>query len=795
MSQHHQQPSSGTGAPVRAKILVHHHHPTTLAQLADFAAHMVCHLLFGHQAGVASPLSPMPVSPLRTTNCHCSTCLQQLIDSPTVAEGMLPSPVSARPSHAYYDHATCINRSPPTPRSAMSARPTHRRLYSDSADAIPPPTALFRKFCLDVLSATQLSRSVILLSLKYIEKLMIHLKISNKIVNTGEGAEYRFFTGALILANKFLDDNTFTNKTWAEITGMKMVDVNHLEMQFLNGIDFRLFTSPEEYQEWLSALTHFANKHIPSLSMVPSHSQPLPAHQHPHPAYQQQPAPLPSQQPAGPLHHHSAQMRTPMSPVDWTPHHSHSHSGAGQDACESGSSYAVQSGSNRSAYAEYPPLPPLVDPGLLPSGTVTNRASQRMSFSSSSYSGYETGASARHAAGKRSAYQAFDDLMEDATLSSSSTMPPHGPTHKRASLSLSAGMSLLDVNPHPRHHHHHQQQQQQQHTQPVRPLHERSSHGSLRRSYKTGALSTHPYHPHAVPSSIETHAVPHQQHQQQQEHHYPPPSQPKSHVSGSSSRRSHMRTLSDSSFGNHGGRYQHEGYLAPPLHVVSPVALAGPVSTLARVEHPSSSHRSSWTSSTRPMSMQSVGDEVHIAVPPHHSHSHHHHQQHHHASQSLPVYEVCSCQSRYPQDNGCDCLESGHPRQLSIAGTPSLATTASTAAVVSSRPFYPTPPPFASSDKYGHATPSMVMGGEPNETRLAMPSSMAGNGVGPAYSPHHHPHYPSSQFEFDPRMWAPFDSLSLYAITSQAAKRVVAHSKVLSASASNLHMYYPTSLA
>ncbi|KAG0269508.1 hypothetical protein DFQ27_003195 [Actinomortierella ambigua] len=766
MSQHHQHPASGTGAPVRAKIPVHHHHPATLAQLADFAAHMVCHLLFGHQAGAASPLSPMPISPQPTTNCHCSACLQQRADSPTAAEGMLPSPVSARPSHVYYDHATCANRSPPTPRSAMSARPTHRRLYSESTDAIPPPTALFRKFCLDVLSATQLSRSVILLSLKYIEKLMIHLKISNKIVNTGEGAEYRFFTGALILANKFLDDNTFTNKTWAEITGMKMVDVNHLEMQFLNGIDFRLFTSPEEYQEWLSALTHFASKHLPALSTVPSHSQPLPAHQHPHPAYQQQPAPLPSQQPTASHHgyggqhqsHHSTQMRTPISPVDWAPHHSHSHPSAGQDAYELGS-YAGQSGSNRSGYPEHPPHPQMPLPGQLPTGAVTNRSSQRMPLSSS-YAGYETGTtSARHvAAGKRSAYQAFDDPMEDATLpSSSSTLPPHGPTHKRASLSLSAGMSLLDVNSHPHHHHHHQQHQQQpqqhqqQHTQSLRTLHERSSHGSLRRSYKLGALSTHPYHSHAAaPSSMETHALSHQQHphqHQQPSHHYLPPSQPRLHVSGSSSRRSHMRTLSDSSFGNHGGRYQHEGYLAPPAHVPAPVALAGPVVGLARNEQPSSSHRSSWSSSARPI---------------------------------------------------------GRPRQMSTAGTPSsvtMATTTSAAAVVPSHPFYPTPPPFAPSDKYGHATASMVMGGEPSETRVAMPSSMAVNGPagGPAYSPHHYPHHHHhhhpSEFEFDPRMWAPFDSLSLYAITSQAAKRVVAHSKVLSASASNLHVYYPTSLA
>lgn len=50
-------------------------------------------------------------------------------------------------------------------------------------------------------------------------------------------------------------------------------------------------------------------------------------------------------------------------------------------------------------------------------------------------------------------------------------------------------------------------------------------------------------------------------------------------------------------------------------------------------------------------------------------------------------------------------------------------------------------------------------------------------------------------FEVDPRLWGPLDSMSLYAITSQAAKRVVAQSKALSSSVNGLHMYYSTSLA
>ncbi|KAG0364519.1 hypothetical protein BGX24_004569 [Mortierella sp. AD032] len=127
---------------------------------------------------------------------------------------------------------------------------------------------MFRKFCLDVLSATLLSPSVILLSLKYIQQLMINLKENNKTPSTGEGSEFRLFTGALILANKFLDDNTFTNRTWANITGISVKEVNYIELQFLQGIHFRLFTRSYDYTEWLASLTHFTGKYMPSQYFV-----------------------------------------------------------------------------------------------------------------------------------------------------------------------------------------------------------------------------------------------------------------------------------------------------------------------------------------------------------------------------------------------------------------------------------------------------------------------------------------------------------------------------------------------
>ncbi|KAI8992674.1 hypothetical protein BDB01DRAFT_779257 [Pilobolus umbonatus] len=108
----------------------------------------------------------------------------------------------------------------------------------------------FKKFCYQVLTATQLQESAVYLSLKYIAILLQ----SNPSIEGAEGSEYRLFTVALMLANKFLDDNTFTNKTWSDVSGMKIHDLNIMEIEFLEALDYNLFVREHEYGIWKQLL-------------------------------------------------------------------------------------------------------------------------------------------------------------------------------------------------------------------------------------------------------------------------------------------------------------------------------------------------------------------------------------------------------------------------------------------------------------------------------------------------------------------------------------------------------------
>lgn len=59
---------------------------------------------------------------------------------------------------------------------------------------------------------------------------------------------------ALMLANKILDDHTYTNKTWSEVSGLPLQALNEGEIEFLQGLDFSLYVSQTTYNAWLELL-------------------------------------------------------------------------------------------------------------------------------------------------------------------------------------------------------------------------------------------------------------------------------------------------------------------------------------------------------------------------------------------------------------------------------------------------------------------------------------------------------------------------------------------------------------
>ncbi|KAK7461312.1 hypothetical protein VKT23_008491 [Stygiomarasmius scandens] len=133
---------------------------------------------------------------------------------------------------------------PPSTNSPLFNRPT-------------PPSTLqfvatpnFVSFMQKLLETTQVSQSVIVLSLHYIYR----LKERNRFTPAQAGSEFRIAVAGLMMANKFLDDNTYTNKTWSEVSGIGLEEINRMEREFLMGVDCNLYVDKATYQSWLHLL-------------------------------------------------------------------------------------------------------------------------------------------------------------------------------------------------------------------------------------------------------------------------------------------------------------------------------------------------------------------------------------------------------------------------------------------------------------------------------------------------------------------------------------------------------------
>ncbi|KAL2272053.1 hypothetical protein VTJ83DRAFT_1424 [Remersonia thermophila] len=123
-------------------------------------------------------------------------------------------------------------------------------------NAAPTATASqhFRKWVSSILTTTQVTQNVVILALLYIYR----LKKANPTVKGRPGSEYRLLTVALMLGNKFLDDNTYTNKTWADVSGISVNEIHVMEVEFLSNMRYSLLVSAQEWEQWLDRLRKFS---------------------------------------------------------------------------------------------------------------------------------------------------------------------------------------------------------------------------------------------------------------------------------------------------------------------------------------------------------------------------------------------------------------------------------------------------------------------------------------------------------------------------------------------------------
>lgn len=123
-------------------------------------------------------------------------------------------------------------------------------------------TAPFRKFVSQILTSTRLPKTTILLGMNYLSKRVNGLKRIAPF-HAHEGQVWRMLTIALLLGSKFLDDNTFQNRSWSEVSGISVSELNKLEAEWLRDIQWNLYVNlerSEDYNAWLDSWSDWMNR-------------------------------------------------------------------------------------------------------------------------------------------------------------------------------------------------------------------------------------------------------------------------------------------------------------------------------------------------------------------------------------------------------------------------------------------------------------------------------------------------------------------------------------------------------
>ncbi len=118
-----------------------------------------------------------------------------------------------------------------------------------------PVTPAFRKFVSGLLTSTRLPSTTILLGMSYLSRRVNFMKRAGPY-KANDGIVWRMVTIGLLLGSKFLDDNTFQNRSWSEVSGISVAELNTMEMDWLETMNWELYINldtNQDYQQWLQS--------------------------------------------------------------------------------------------------------------------------------------------------------------------------------------------------------------------------------------------------------------------------------------------------------------------------------------------------------------------------------------------------------------------------------------------------------------------------------------------------------------------------------------------------------------
>jgi len=136
--------------------------------------------------------------------------------------------------------------------------------------AVKPPDISISHYLERIRRYFGCSNECFVLSLVYIDRIVkLHEDFSISILNI-----HRLLVTSVMLAAKFFDDVYYSNAFYARVGGVRTREINILEAHFLSLLDFHLFVTPQEYDQYRNnVLTAISLPHNRTLRPAVEESQ------------------------------------------------------------------------------------------------------------------------------------------------------------------------------------------------------------------------------------------------------------------------------------------------------------------------------------------------------------------------------------------------------------------------------------------------------------------------------------------------------------------------------------------
>lgn len=239
------------------------------APLADLAAEMVWERCFPVRPRPI-PSSPTAVDPSRRQRTAQQPLCPNVYNAsryPSSADWVSPASmfgVIGGEAKARKFHRECSANTSPLPAPAHGLPDLKKSLHGAKAEVKPA----FRRWVRQVLEQTLLSPQVLFLALYYVNS-VAGMDVYGDFNGKMSVMPYKMLLAALVLANKTLDDHSYKNSTFANVSSMTVAEVNAVEVALLKALKFNMVPTSEQWTRWLQEVAATSDRAgVPSLEPV-----------------------------------------------------------------------------------------------------------------------------------------------------------------------------------------------------------------------------------------------------------------------------------------------------------------------------------------------------------------------------------------------------------------------------------------------------------------------------------------------------------------------------------------------